>query len=424
MKILVEQSGYPLANLGDISMLQVALARLSNFWPDASIKVFTCVPERLAKFCKNAQPLELSGRNIWYYPLIGRLYQLIPSQFAQNWSDLEWQLRYYSPSLVKLLMELKLKARPVETKAFESFTAAVYGADLVVASGGGYITDEFEELATTVLGILGIAQKLGKPTVMLGHGFGPLEKPKLLAKAKAILPLVNFITLREGRASIPLLNSLGVSQKRLTVTGDDAIELAYEARQPKLGDGIGINLRMAKYAGVNRQILATLGSALQEYAIAKEMPLIPVPISEYDSDAETIQKLLIGYEDNFDGDRHLDTPLMVIEQISRCRVVVTGSYHAGVFALAQGIPVVGLACSPYYLDKFLGLAAQFGVGCEIILLEGEDLGEKLKVSIDNAWNSAEIVKRSLLEASKRQIKLGHAAYQQVYDLVESLRVVS
>ena len=35
-------------------------------------------------------------------------------------------------------------------------------------------------------------------------------------------------------------------------------------------------------------------------------------------------------------------------------VEVTGSYHAGVFALAQGIPVVGLLQSAYYEQKFIG----------------------------------------------------------------------
>jgi polysaccharide pyruvyl transferase WcaK-like protein len=52
--------------------------------------------------------------------------------------------------------------------------------------------------------------------------------------------------------------------------------------------------------------------------------------------------------------------------VSRCRVVVTGSYHAGVFALAQGIPVVATAASRYYHDKFSGLADLFGGGGDIV----------------------------------------------------------
>ena len=47
---------------------------------------------------------------------------------------------------------------------------------------------------------------------------------------------------------------------------------------------------------------------------------------------------------------------LVIERVGECRVVVTGSYHGAVFALAQGIPVVALVKSPYYVNKMAGLA--------------------------------------------------------------------
>ena len=71
----------------------------------------------------------------------------------------------------------------------------------------------------------------------------------------------------------------------------------------------------------------------------------------------------------------------MIRQIQRCRLVVTGSYHAGVFALASGIPVVGLAKSSYYRDKFLGLADMFAVGCETVTLDESDCPTSLRDAI-------------------------------------------
>ena len=59
----------------------------------------------------------------------------------------------------------------------------------------------------------------------------------------------------------------------------------------------------------------------------------------------------------------------VFEQIGFCRVLITGSYHAGVFALAQGVPSICVAQSQYYVDKFVGLADQFGEGCRVIQLQ-------------------------------------------------------
>jgi polysaccharide pyruvyl transferase WcaK-like protein len=54
-------------------------------------------------------------------------------------------------------------------------------------------------------------------------------------------------------------------------------------------------------------------------------------------------------------------------------VVVAGSYHAAVFALSQGIPVVALVKSPYYVNKMVGLGDQFGAGCEIVRLDEGDV---------------------------------------------------
>lgn len=416
MRILVEQSGYPLSNIGDIAMLQVAVTRLNSFWPDAVIEVFTTVPDKLAKFCPDACPLLPLGQGIEMNPVSKVLDQFMPSSMLQALKNIEYQIISH---ILKFAIDLKWKARQIETKNFKSFVEAIEAADLVVASGGGYITDAFEKKATITLSILDLANRLGKPTVMLGHGLGPLQNPKLCTQAKGVLPYVDIITLREQRAGIPLVNSLGISNKNFVVTGDDAIELVYEHRSVELGNGIGINLRFAEYAQVDTNLVKIISLALQDTARTKNAPLIPVPISHSKSDSKTIQQILAGYDDASDGGQNLDTPLKVIKQVGRCRVVVTGSYHAGVFALAQGIPIVALAKSEYYIDKFLGLAEQFRIGCEVILMSDKELRENLIVAIDNAWKSSEEVKPRLLESAKKQIELGSIAYQQVYQLIES-----
>jgi colanic acid/amylovoran biosynthesis protein len=426
MRILVENGAHHLRNLGDVAMLQVMLERLSNLWPDASIEVFTLSPEGLIKLFPNVRPLLLSGCKTWSSPLVHSAYKLIPGQrVAKRWSDMEWMFRKYSPSLVRSFINFKLKKQPEQAKNFEEYMEAIYGADLVVASGGGYITDVFKQHAVSAIETLGLATRLGKPTAMLGHGLGPLQDKELLAKARAVFPSVNLITLREQRAGVPLLNSIGVSQNCVMTTGDDAIELAYTARNTALGNGIGVNLRVAQYSGVNSSLLETIRLTLHNLAKKWDASLIPAPIDHLfyegyaEPDSATIEKLIKGYNHTSDGGRSLDTPLKVIEQIGQCRVVVTGSYHAGVFALSQGIPAIGLAKSEYYADKFLGLAEQFGVGCEVIFLNDRELQRKLVDSIDRAWQSAEQLRPQLLEAAKRQVELGHTAYKRVYELVNS-----
>ncbi|MCP6757344.1 MAG: polysaccharide pyruvyl transferase family protein [Fischerella sp. CENA71] len=429
MKILIDQSGYQLKNMGDLTMLQVAVARLINLWPDASIQVFTTAPERLVAYCPNTKPLSPSGREIWFSPIVHGVHKLMPNQWgATKWSNLERKFRDRLPLLTHSIIKFKLRRIPNLAKDFETFMQSIHNADLVVASGGGYITDEFKQHASSVLDTLALAVRLGKPIAMFGQGLGPISSHELFTKAKTVFPSVNLIALRESQTGIPLLNSIGVSQNRIIITGDDAIELVYRNRCEELSNGIGVNLRFAKYSNVNQEIFETVRSTLHDVAKIKNAPLIPVPISYYryeyeggyeEPDSVSIQKLLLGYDDNSDGGQSLNTPLEVIEQIGLCRVVVTGSYHAGVFALAQGIPIVGLAKSEYYVKKFLGLADQFRVGCQLVNLNSQQLKEKLVDSITTCWEISENLRPQILQAAKKQVELGQAAYKRVYELINA-----
>ena len=181
---------------------------------------------------------------------------------------------------------------------------------------------------------------------------------------------------------------------------------------------------IANYSSINQESLGIVRSTLQDIAKKKDSPLVSIPILRYhidpnaESDIKTIQQILAGFDNVFDQGNNLDTPLKVIEQVGHCRIVITGSYHAGVFALAQGIPVVTLAKSQYYIDKFQGLADQFGVGCDVILLGDQEFAEKLASSIHQLWESAEILRPQLLEAAQQQIELGQTAYQRLYEIVQ------
>jgi len=152
-------------------------------------------------------------------------------------------------------------------------------------------------------------------------------------------------------------------------TGDDAIEMAYRLRRDSLGEGLGVNVRIADYSGVDRGLLEPLRQVLRDAARAYRVPMVPLPISHVpgEADVETIRYLID--DDSFGDGSPLEALDAVIRQVQKCRLVITGSYHAGVFALANGIPTIGLAKSTYYIDKFMGLSAQFGPGCETVLLE-------------------------------------------------------
>jgi len=421
VRILVEPSDYVLRNVGDMAMLSVAVTRLRGMWPGAEILVLTDTPEDLDRFCPTATPLPSDGRRAWFSGVLpgARLSRLLPGPVASARRNLDDSLRRRWPGLAAAALRRKLRRGAGGSRALDAFLEAVSGADLVVVSGMGGITDAFPDYALKVLDTLGLAIRSGTRTAMVGQGMGPIDDPRLRRRAREILPGVDFIGLREGLAGGPLLRSLGVPAGRVMTTGDDAIEMAYEDRPGRLGDGIGVNLRTSAYSGVGQGALGHVRDALTEASRKSGGRLIPVPISSVpgEADAETIARLLEGSGGGTDGGAALVTPAQVVRQICHCRVVVTGSYHAAVFALSMGVSAVGLAKSAYYVNKFQGLADQFGPGCTVVPLGDEVPARQVSEAVERAWTSAEANRPPLLASASKQIQLGHAAYRRIYDIV-------
>jgi len=404
MRILIENGSHGMRNLGDIAMLQVAVHRLQGLWPHASIDVLTGDDDRLLKLCPNVRPVPERGSRIWSQGLKG--YDNTCGPTGKLGKRLNWAWR-----------------RLVHHGDLRRFTFSLDQSEVVVASGGGYINDIFEPHAMRVLTILEAAIQSGKLTAMLGQGVGPLESPRLRAKATSVLPRVHLIGVREKHAGPAILESLGVESARVMVTGDDAIQPAYDRRPERLGTRLGFNLRVASYSMTGATHMDTIQSALKEAKVRYDVALVSLPVLSRgtNADHETIEKLLPTADGRIGCHEVLDDPADLIERIGHCRVVVTGSYHAGVFALAQGIPVIGLANSPYYVSKFQGLADQFGAGCEVVLLDGECLRERLAGAIDRAYASAERMRPQLLESAERQISAGRSFYQELAALSTSRR---
>jgi polysaccharide pyruvyl transferase WcaK-like protein len=412
-------------NMGDVAMLQVAVARLLSLWPDAHIEVLTDSPANLARYCPGARPLPRAGCAYWVgnRMVLGRYHQFLPRWASARLSDLKRAIRLHCPALLEFLIRLRLSFRDGDGRRgdFKAFLEALKKSDLLVVCGSGGFADSCREWNLSMLDTIEVALRRGIPVVMFGQGMGPLNDRVVLRRAKNVLPGVSLITLRGSRGGLPLLESLGVPSAGVLTTGDEAVELAYQARAKAPGSAVGINLRVASYSEVKEDTVENVRLVLQEFAQRHNAPLLPIPIAfhEYANDHQTIRRLLAGFDEESDGGLFLDTPLSLIKQTARCRVVVTGAYHAAVFALAQGIPVVCLSNSAYYLAKFQGLEDLFGHGCAIVMLDEPDLPGRLAAAIESTWNAAEVVRSPLLQSAFHQVEESWGAYQRVNNLISS-----
>lgn len=404
-------------NMGNVALIQMASRRLHDLWPTAAVAVPTEDPEGLRRFCDNVRPLPPAYWLAGHY-FLGRLHRLLPAELSRKLVNRKLQLRRRHPALERNAIRLRMRLQGAGPRDFDTHASEEAKADVVLASGAGGLGDLFPVFTAEVLGALQKAIGLGTPTAMFSQGFCRFGKGGLRDWAKDVLPYVDVIALRERRVGLPLLADLGVDPSRVVVTGDDAVELAYEARCATLGSGVGVSLRISGAAAVDESVIKRTASVLHAAADRLGAALLPVPIArQQDMDSRVIGRVLEGRGAIDDAGQSLDTPHKVVEQVARCRIVVAGAYHAAVFAVAQGIPAICLAKSTYYRDKCLGLQDMFGDGCDVLDLSRADWEETLAVAIDHRYRTAEETRVALLAAAQAQVVASKLAYSRLEQVV-------
>jgi colanic acid/amylovoran biosynthesis protein len=235
-----------------------------------------------------------------------------------------------------------------------------------------------------------------------------------------VLPGIDLIGLRERRTGPPLLRNLGVSSDRIVVTGDDAVELAHALRRETLGEALGLNVRRAGYVALATEDLTAISDVIEHFLEARGVELVAIPTSRHptEADLELARLVANGAGANLRDSRELLTVEDAVEQIADCRILLTGSYHAAVFALSQGISAVCLALNPYYEQKFLGLADLFGEGCFVVKRDSAGNVRELETALTQAWETADTHRAGLLAAASEQVQSGRDAYDRIRGIVE------
>lgn len=415
-RLLIEPGSHAMLNLGDIAMVQVCVERLRALWPEASIGVVTEAPDRLEQHCPGVEVVPALGQHEWFErPWDGGAYSpLLGASGRDRFARLARRLGHAGPRGARAAVRAELLAREPAKDDLRKFVGWLLSADGVVVAGRGGTTDAFLEDGVEVLNLIHTAAALGIPTAMFGQGLGPIEDETLRSLAREVLPSVDVLAVRERRAAIPLLEGLGVRPEQVTVTGDDALELAYRLRANGAArEAIGVGLRISPYSGLTAAMAQTVGGVLRDAAARRGAQLRPVPISLYphEADSDSLRHVVDG------ASREMATPPEAIEQAGRCRVVVAGSYHAAVFALGQGVPVVGLSGTAYYDGKLEGLADLFPGGCRVVSTSDPDFGARLAAALDETWELADELAPELLSAAARQIAAGQDAYDRFQEPV-------
>ena len=443
VRILIESSEYWLRNNGDLAMLEVTITRLRRRWPDAQIGVLTDVPLLLRAYHPTAKGITVLSTDPWAEPTVAedffaalgphivgpialgmvRFRVWFPQKARGLRRRLERLVRTRLPSEQAVEAPVSASEAAARRPVHPGSAAAVEKASLLLVLGGGYITDSDAAQAHRVFTLIEHACDHGVPVTMVGQGLGPLDDPLLQKRAAEVMPRVDFVSLRENLRGPAILERAGVPDDRILVTGDDAIELAYTECDTGPGTDIGVCLRLAAYAPVSEIARDTVRRVVQAVATEYSSTLVPLIIAEYRSqDRRSTLPIVRGADSVAEPPPRYTSPGQLVEQVSRCRVLVTGAYHLAVFALSRGIPVVALSSTRYYDDKFRGLEDMFGGGLTLLHLDDPALESKLADAMRTSWQQADEVRGRLRARAREQIRLGHVAFEHVFALTERARV--
>ena len=354
-----------------------------------------------------ALPMRLAER---FGPWAGRGLQRLDCRFRRR-----------LPAAHLRLADFKCRLKKSPHSLYRGLVDPIASAGLLLMSGCGAINDSFTSNACGILEIFNLAIRHKIPTAMVGRGLAPWKTRNCSAWPGACSRRYELLFLRDPHRSPRLLAHLGVDPSRVRITGDDAIELAYAERPPQTGQHLGVDLRLATYAGLAEPTFQVIGQILRDRAQAWGVKLLGLPIARGSSpsDGQILRRVFGTAKGALDDGRQLDTPLKVIRQTRECRVVVTASYHAGVFALSMGIPVVGLVASAYYRQKFEGLAAMFPRGCAVVQANHPNCEPEFSRHLDALWQESPRLRDALIAGAQSQVRKSQQAYQDLAMLVEN-----
>jgi len=431
MRILVgtglNQGAAEYQNIGDIAMLQVAVGRLAELWPEAEILVLTDSEAGLNRFCPRAKPVSRCGAETWLLDgvITGPLHLWLPQWMTKHIRRTKRWLRTNTPGLINYLLRCRFRLHDGEARGpkVESFMKAIRNCNLLVIAGCGGFADSCSDWNLYALGLIEAALGRGKPVALFGQGLGPLADIATLVRMAKLLPRVCVFASRGTAGAERIAEKIGIPKSAFYTTGDDAVEPAYRASVTLLGSAIGVNVRIAPYSGISDDQGDRIGLALRAFAQTRGADLIPLPVAmhSFADDRKSIARLLSPSATSI---QVVESPEDLFAQISKCRVVVTGAYHAAVFALAQGIPTVCICGSDYYAAKFEGLQALFGKGCTLLYLHKQDSLSSLSDTLDKHWETAEAVKIDLQNQALVQINASKGAYRALRELFPVIKGAS
>lgn len=319
--------------------------------------------------------------------------------------DPEWTSRTYG---VKAVHRMKLA----------EVRNAIKNSDGLI-SGGGSLLQDATGLGSIpyYLGILKLAQWMGKPTFIYAQGIGPVNRKLFRPFIASVFRRCEYISVRDSE-SAALLHSMGVARDGIQVVPDPVMGLALpegEAAGAATGSEelpvVGVSVR---FWNADRSELAKLAEGLASLCrrCAVHIRFLPFHVPG-DDEASRFVIEQMGNVAEFgcavSTAAETEHPYEMLREVSRCRLLIGMRLHSLIYAASQEVPLLGISYDPK-IDHFLSRLASVPVGSSaeldprIVTSQAERLLGEGEAWRSNQASRIHELKREAREPAKRIVE--------------------
>ncbi|NUU76961.1 polysaccharide pyruvyl transferase CsaB [Paenibacillus xylanilyticus] len=293
--------------------------------------------------------------------------------------------------------------RSVHRMKMKEVREAIKESDGLISGGGSLLQDATGlKSIPYYLGVIKLAQWLKKPTFIYAQGIGPVNRKIFNPMIRSVFKGCKYVSVRDEQ-SADYLRGLGLQWNQIHVVPDPVMGLP-------LPEGKGVEGALAGAASANstdvssagqtklpvigvsvrfwesdRKELTAIASGLKKLCAKKAVHLrfLPFHLPKDEQASRFIMEMLgdvtsKGSEVSIIQD--LTDPQLMLEEVSKCDVVIGMRLHSLIYAASQYVPPVGISYDPK-IDQFMLRLDSEPIG-STTALDGDKLAKSVAALLD------------------------------------------
>ncbi|MEK4076475.1 polysaccharide pyruvyl transferase CsaB [Paenibacillus sp. FSL M7-0656] len=247
-------------------------------------------------------------------------------------------------------------------------------------SGGGSLLQDATGLKSIpyYLGVIKLAQWLKKPTFIYAQGIGPVNRKIFNPMIKSVFKACTYVSVRDEQ-SADYLRGLGLQWNQIHVVPDPVMGLPLpETKVERSADAVSANATTqanrvepstgghtklpvigvsVRFWESDRKELTAIAAGLKKLCSKRAVHLRFLPFHlPVDEQASRFLMEMLGDVTSKGSEisitEDLTDPQLMLEEVSKCDLVIGMRLHSLIYAASQYVPPVGISYDPK-IDQFL-----------------------------------------------------------------------